>query len=125
MTIQDQIRQQAADLKFDITTQQINRVAGTLRYCRIRIASNLDPLIRKELQRLMQQAQKELPTVEADVLASANTARDGTFKKIDDSLRQGNCPRCGKKMRNVNLADYTPALYCEGECRITLWPQEK
>lgn len=124
MTIQDQIRRAAAELKLDLTQSQITRLAGTLRFCRVRTASNLDPLIRKELQELAEKARQELPMVEA-TNAEATVSRESAFKKIDDSLASGNCPRCGKKMREVKLADYSPALYCEGECRITLWSPEK
>lgn len=124
MTIQDQIRTIAADLKLELTQSQITRLAGTLQFSRIRSASNLDPLIRKELQRLVDKAREELPVVEIAGTEAAGRSRESAFKTIDDSLASGNCPRCGKKMREVKLADYSPALYCEGECRITLWSPE-
>jgi ribosomal protein S27AE len=57
------------------------------------------------------------------VRTAENTDESG-FKKIDDSLKKGNCPRCGKQMADVLLADYTPAKFCKGECRITLWKIE-
>ena len=123
MTIQDQIRRTAAELKLELTQSQITRMAGTLRFSRVRTASNMDPLIRKELQRLVDIARAQLPTVEAT--STATVSRESAFKQIDDSLASGNCPRCGKHMREVKLADYSPALYCEGECRITLWSPEK
>ena len=124
MTIQDQIRRTAAELKLELTKSQITRLVGTLRFSRVRTASNLDPLIRKELQRLVDIARAELPAVEV-AATDAAVGRESAFKQIDDSLASGNCPRCGKKMREVKLADYSPARYCEGECRITLWPPEK
>lgn len=121
MSIQDQIRTVAAELGFDITPSQVNRMAGTLKFSRLRTASNLDPLIRKEMEWLIEQARQELPTVNT---ADATTTIPG-FQQITDSLNQGNCPRCGKQMRTVKLADDSPVLHCGGECRITLWMPEK
>ena len=119
MSYNKQIRQQAQKLNLEVTLQQVNSIAGTLRFAGIRHTADLDHLIQQELQRLIQQAKQELPVV------ATNDPTDGTFQRIDASLQQGMCPRCGKKMRDVLLADYTPAVYCAGECRITLWPPEK
>jgi len=123
MTIQEQIRQTAASMKIKLTSRQLNRIAGTVKFSRVRVASNLDPLIRKELQKLADEALQELPVVNTTEAEARN--RESAFKQIDDSLSSGHCPRCGKKMREVKLADYSPALYCDGECRITLWMPEK
>lgn len=125
MTTQEQIRLAAAKRNLNLTDAQVNRIAGTLRYSRLRTASNLDPIIQKELTRLVDKIRTQHPSTIATeaTAAEAPTTRDATFKQIDDSLANGNCPRCGKKMRDVLLADYTPALFCEGECRITLWAQ--
>lgn len=119
MSYHDQIRQKARQLGIDVTTQQVSRVAGTLQFAGARRAHHLEPLITKALQQLANEVKRELPVV------TARDATDATFQKIDASLQQGMCPRCGKKMRDVKLADNTPAIYCDSECRITLWPPEK
>ncbi len=125
MSIQDKVRTAAANRNLDITQQQLNRLVSTLRYSQLRTASNLDPLIQKELTSLVKQIQQQHPAATmAAQDANAAMASEATFKQIDDSLVRGSCPRCGKKMREVQLADYTPALFCEGECRITLWAQQ-
>lgn len=118
MSIHDSIRRVAAELNLNVSGQLVNRVAGTLRFARVRQASNLDPLIRQELQRLLSELRVEPASIEA-------ATTDATFQQIDVSLQRGTCPRCGKQMTDVLLADYTPARFCEGECRITLWVPEK
>jgi len=119
MNIQDEIRRQATKLSLNLHDNDVNRIAGTIRFARVRTASGLEQMVERELAKLVQKVRQEL-TIEAAIETSA-----GTFQKIDVGLSQGTCPRCGKKMKDILLADYTPARYCGGECRITLWPPEQ
>lgn len=113
MNIQEEVRRQAAVLEIELTNSDVNRIAGTVRFARVRTADSLVKMVEREMAKLVQKVRQE------PVAAETNA---GTFQKIDASLSQGTCPRCGKKMQDVLLADYTPARYCGGECRITLWP---
>lgn len=118
MHLYDKIRQAAKELKFDVSAQQISRIAGTVKIAGARTASQIDSIVLTQLQSLLEAVQKEAPVVKAE-------AKEATsFRQIDASLDNGTCPRCGKNMIAVKLADYTPARYCGGECRVVLWKPE-
>lgn len=119
MNIQKEIRRQATALHLELADSDVNRLVGTVRFAHVRTASGLTQMVERELARLMQKVSQETTN------KAANETKAGTFQKIDTSLSQGTCPRCGKKMQDVLLADYTPARNCGGDCRITLWPPEK
>ncbi len=111
----DQIRELAAAEGVGADDSTVYRVAGTLRTASITdVADNLDVAL-KALHTEMR--------TEAAATAVKSEGEDA-FRRVDAGLSQGTCPKCGKPMTRVKLADYTPALYCKGECRITLWPPE-
>ena len=104
----DVIRQAAEAQNIKLSDTSVNRVAGTVRFAG---ANSLSAAI---LQEAEHQAKEAATTVEA-----------GTFGSIDASLKNGKCPRCGKAMKEVLLSDFSPALYCVGDCRIVLWKQNE
>lgn len=110
--IYEAIRKVADTQGYEVDTSTVNRVAGTLKVAGVRKPT--DDLIQRALEKITNNK------FDFTVTAQENTDDSG-FKKIDDSLKQGKCPRCGKTMADVLLADYTPAKFCKGECRITLW----
>lgn len=113
MTIFNAIRKVAKENGIELDRSTLNKVAGTLKTAGVRTPS-------EDLVRLAIQSTQPKPDKTRTAEAESNTDESG-FKKIDDSLQKGHCPRCGKKMADVLLADYTPAKFCKGECRITLW----
>lgn len=104
-TMYDQIRIAAKQKGVELSDTAVNRIVGTLRFAG---TDALSAAITLEAER---QA-KEAATIAAN-----------TFGSIDASLKSGKCPRCGKMMKEVLLADASPAIYCSGECRIVLWKQ--
>lgn len=111
MTIFDAIRKVAKEGGMELDRSTLNKVAGTLKASGVRTPTT--DLVRLAIKNSQP---KSLRTA----APKQNTDESG-FKKIDDSLKKGVCPRCGKQMADVLLADYTPAKFCKGECRITLW----
>ena len=110
MSIYRNVRDKATEMGIELTDGSVNRIVGTARFASLANTADLIDLIRQEHEREVQK------TAGTAMLAD-------TFAAIDSSLRQGACPRCGKKMKDVKLADYTPAKYCDSDCRITLWEQ--
>lgn len=119
MTLQEKIRKVAKEMDVTISQPMINRIVGTLRFAKVRTAQNLDPLIRKEVKRLVSQRPETSKTAEAEMKGARS------LSEIEDNLRRQTCPRCGQRMRDVLLADYTPAIYCDRDCRITLWRSQQ
>jgi hypothetical protein len=117
MSIYEVIRREAQQMEVELTDTQINRIVGTLRFAG---GDYNKDLLREEINRFLHEVQK--PPVET---ANRQQPMQTSFRQIDASIESGTCPRCGRKMRSVKLADYTPATYCDGECRIVLWPPEK
>jgi hypothetical protein len=107
MNIYNKIRTHAQVAGAELTDTDVKRIAGTLRFAGM---AAFDSVLARELSEMGKRIEAEKQAVEAQ-----------TFQKIDASLSDGNCPRCGQKMKDVKLADYTPAKYCDRECRITLW----
>jgi len=108
----------AAEKGYKVSDASLSKIAGTLNAATgVRTASAHTDLIERMLSQYSEnevQQKKE----------ASNIQGGSSFKQIDASLLSGNCPRCGKVMQDVKLADYTPARYCAGECRITLWKQD-
>lgn len=111
MSIYDDIRQKAQQTNVELTDHEVYRIAGTLRFAGAASFSNV----------LVQ----ELEAFRRRSMAVDAAAESQTFQKIDASLKDGVCPRCGKTMMDVKLADYTPAKFCSGDCRIVLWQNDE
>jgi len=113
------VRRVAHTLGHDADQNTVNHVVGTLKIAGVtEDNTGTESIIKRELKRLFAKMQPE-------AVSTTAASEENVFSQIDHSLKQGNCPRCGKKMVDVLLADYTPARFCKGECRITLWSSEE
>lgn len=122
MGLHTQLRVLAADKGIKLSDGAFSRVAGTLRSADvIDVRQNLDLALR-ELYRETKE-NREFGVVAAD--SGVKKKEEDTFRRIDAGLAKGLCPKCSKPMTPVKLADYTPALFCTGECRVTLWSAEE
>ena len=106
MSINQDIRVAAGKLGIPVTDHDVAKIVGTIRVAGVTEASpQFDELVGRALQKI----------------GTKEVVQEHSFEHIDASIEKGACPRCGKAMRHVKLADYTDALFCAGDCRITLW----
>lgn len=117
--IYTQIRQIAETEGIAADNGTVYRVAGRLRIAHVTSVRQNMELALRELRREMREA-REAPDGSTTVKPEAAD----TFRNIDAGLTKGVCPKCGQPMREVKLADETDAMFCEGECRVTLWAAE-
>lgn len=116
MALHGQLRALAHENNIELDDGMLSRIAGTLRTADVvDVKQNLD-LALKELHREHREAADQ---------TGVKPTEEETFRRIDAGLSKGLCPKCGKPMSPVKLADYTPALFCTGECRVTLWSAEE
>jgi hypothetical protein len=128
-SVYDEIRRAVQEGNHGLDASWVYRVAGTL------IGAYGSPVpywaVQAEVQRAaVQAAQDQARQVAAQQAALEQQADvvvplddDGAhidYKELDAALERGICPRCSQRLKDVKLADYTPARYCQ-PCRIALW----
>jgi len=116
MNITKTVRQAAIKSGKDIPETVIRKIVSTIRTAGDLPIDLMLDLINEEISKYGKQQQR--------TNEGTQEHNEETFTKVDAALENGTCPICGQKMSDVKLADYTPAKYCTGECRVTLWSKD-